>query len=56
VLDTTNATTGIEVQNDFHGMSIMIDRLEDMTEILEERGAESEPLNILNNIKPRFML
>lgn len=39
IYDTTSAMTAIEVQNDFHVMSIMIDRLKDMTEVPEERGA-----------------
>jgi len=45
---------GIEVQNDFHEMSDMIDRLK---EIPEERSAVfKQSLNSLNNRKQRFGL
>jgi len=54
--DKTSAMTGIEVQNDFQGISDMVGRLKETTLVPVESDEVFEPLNSLNNIKPRFRL
>jgi len=46
--------TGIEVPNDFQGMSDMVGRLKETTLVPVESGVVFEPLNSLNNMKPRL--